>query len=298
MKILFVAKHDAGQADDEGAVAHALEALGHHVYRINEKQGLRAYRWSADLMLSFKFGNVGALEKVKCRKVFWYFDLTSFPDPTIHARGQSRLRWMRSILPHVDLGFATDGDLVARDCSRKLIWLPQGADGRITGMGRANPAAAGAPILFTGISTNGGQGRVSFVEEMAAKYGDDFRHVSSGVYRRDLANLIASSEIVVAPDAPITDRYASNRVWNALGFGAFLLHPRCKFLETMYEDRKEIVYYANREELHDLIAYYRQRPEERRAIAEAGLARTVAEHTYTHRVEKLIAVARERLGLP
>lgn len=296
MKILFVARHGQhNSSDDEGAIASALVSLGHEVTCLNESSGQYAPQYDADLLLFLKWLAPAVLAKMRCRKVFHYFDLVTCPDPTLRSRCRARQQWMREVLPHVDLGFLTDGDHVARDRSRKLVWLPQGADGRIVGRGCVRRPSE--PILFTGIR-NGGQGRASFVDELQARYGKDFRQVSSGVYRRELADLIASSEIVVAPDAPVTDRYASNRVFTSLGFGAFLLHPRCAFLEPMYEDRKEVVYYGSREELHDLIAYFRARPDERRAIAEAGLARTIAEHTYAHRVAKLIATARERLGLP
>lgn len=235
---------------------------------------------------------------MKCPKVFWWFDLINFPDPTIARRCRARRLWMKTVLPHVDLGFVTDGTWQAGNGGGKLIWLPQGADGRIVGRGFSTrpPALTPVPILFTGIR-DGGIGRASFVDEMQARYGGDFRHVNSGVYRRALADLIASSEIVVAPDAPVSGRYWSNRVYNALGFGAFLLHPYCGGLASQYEDRREIVYYRSRGELHELIAYYRQRPEERRAIADAGLARTLREHTYEHRVASLIQTVRERLGV-
>jgi spore maturation protein CgeB len=65
----------------------------------------------------------------------------------------------------------------------------------------------------------------------------------------------------------------------------------------MYADRKEVVYYRSREELHGLIQEYRRAGDERRRIAEAGLARTAKEHTYQHRVATMMGVIKERLGL-
>jgi hypothetical protein len=296
VRVLFVANWRAGAADDEGAVAHALTALGHEVARLDERDSDLACGTGYDLCLFFKWCCPAALARMKCAKAFWFFDLVDYHDSSIAPRCAARRQWMRKIMPTVDLGFCTDGDWVAKgDRYGKLVWLPQGADGRILGVGRASHPAP--PFLFTGIR-NGGRGRASFVDEMRARYGGDFRHVASGVYRRELADLIASSEIVVAPDAPVTDRYASNRIFNVLGFGGFLLHPRCAFLEGMYEDRREVVYYRDRGELHDLIAYYRARPDERRAVAEAGLARTLKDHLYEHRVAELIRTAKERLGLP
>jgi hypothetical protein len=238
----MVCNWQAGGNCDEDAVAHALTELGHTVTRLDESDGRHAPSFEADLCLFFKWRDPATLARIKCPKVFYYFDLIWFRDATIAPRCRGRVQWMREMLPHVDLGFVTDGD-------------------------------------------------------MQARYGRDFRHVQSGVYRRELADLIASSDIVVAPDAPVTDRYCSNRIFNVLGFGGFLLHPYCEFLASMYEDRKEVVFYRSREELHGLIQEYRRAGDERRRIAEAGLARTAKDHTYLHRVATMMGVIKERLGL-
>jgi hypothetical protein len=294
VRVLMVCNWQAGGNCDEDAVAHALTELGHTVTRLDESDGRHAPSFEADLCLFFKWRDPATLARIKCPKVFYYFDLIWFRDATIAPRCRGRVQWMREMLPHVDLGFATDGDFCTRVRGGRLVWLPQGADGRILGAGKAGPRRT--PILFTGIR-NGGQGRASFVDDMQAHYGRDFRHVQSGVYRRELADLIASSDIVVAPDAPVTDRYCSNRIFNVLGFGGFLLHPYCEFLASMYEDRKEVVFYRSREELHGLIQEYRRAGDERRRIAEAGLARTAKDHTYLHRVATMMGVIKERLGL-
>jgi hypothetical protein len=294
LRVLYVANFRAGGACDEDAIAHALTSLGHAVTRLDESDGRHAGDFPCDLLLFHKWRDPATLARLTCRKVFHYFDLVYYPDATIAPRCQARVQWMREMMPRVDLGFATDGDFCARVRSGRLVWLPQGADGRILGAGRAGSRRT--PILFTGIK-NGGRGRASFVDEMEARYGGDFRHVQSGVYRRDLADMIASSDIVVAPDAPVTARYASNRIFNVLGFGGFLLHPYCEFLAGMYEDRKEVVFYRSREELHGLIQEYRRAGDERRRIAAAGLARTAKDHTYQHRVAAMLGVVKERLGL-
>lgn len=291
-RILFVANHSAGGNDDEGAITHALTQLGHEVLCLPESRAQSAPAIDADLCLFVKWSDRETISRLSCPAVFWWFDLVAWHhDITLRSRSRARVEWMRSTLPLVALGFLSDGDYALRQPG-KLHWLPQGADERVAGRGVPRPG--GPEILFTGISRAGGRERQSFVDDLRTRYGRRFEHVERGVYRESLRDLIASAKVVVAPDSPATDRYWSNRVWNALGFGAFLLHPRCERLTECYQDGREIVLYGSREELFRLIDFYLDRPDERAAISEAGLQRTLDEHTYRHRARRLIEVCLER----
>ena len=290
MRILYVAKHDSGGNDDEGAITHALRVLGHEVECIQETHGYKACDMRGDLLLFHKWDDVQSLRRVQCKKVFYYFDLVDYMDSAIVARNAQRIAWMGRIMPFVDRGFCTDGDWAARHPD-KLTWLAQGADERIVGRSTQTLFTT-SPILFTGISRNGGHGRREFVELMKKTYEKDFAHYETGLYREELAKEIHNTKIVVAPNAPVTNRYWSNRVYNALGFGAFMLHPRCRRLESHYEHSIEIVYYDSLEELVDLlIPWYVVKPHIRRRIAEAGLKRTQSEHLYRHRMTTLLEIA-------
>lgn len=302
MKILHIGKHESGGNDDEGAITFALESLGHRVERLREKRVHVAHRMrDVDFILFHHCHDYGALEICRRPKVMWAFDLISYPDPMLERRNQQRRDWMRQVLPVIDVGFLTDGNFVEQDTSRKLHWLPQGADERVIGAGTATDADTHGretiPLLFTGISRGGGQQRVEFVLEMQERYGDAFRHIQRGVYGRALADLIAASQIVVAPSGPVTDRYWSNRAVNVLGFGGFLLHPWSDGLAEMYPRGEGIAFYRGMANLHDQIHYYFANPDLRQRIAANGLARTRAEHTYRHRCAELIEIVKERLGL-
>lgn len=240
-----------------------------------------------------KWEDIQSIKSMNMPKVFWYFDLIDYPDKYIRPRCLRRIRWINEVTPIVDLGFCTDGDWVRKDKSGKLFWLPQGADSRITGRG-TTVAEKPPPILFTG-TANGGEGRSSWVKEMNDNYRRRFNHVSRHVYREELRGLIANTKIVTAPDHPITDQYWSNRVYNVLGFGGFIIHPYCAELAKQYVDGKEIVFYKDRQEMRDQIAYYINKPQARGEIRKAGLKRTLADHTYLHRCRKLIKIVEERV---
>lgn len=312
MRIVYVANHDQSNSnDDEGAITHALVQLGHDVQRLGEAKGHKARRIEgADLYLFHKWQDYNTVQSLRgiAPRVFWYFDLVDFPDPTLRGRCDQRIGWMKNMLPNVELGFCTDGDWVAQGESilenrftdgepyvNKLVWLPQGADERVTGPGVAYPTErVPGSILFTGIRA-GGRVRESFVSEMRWAYGDKFTHVQRGVHGRDMAELVSRHDVVVAPDGPVTDNYWSNRIYNALGFSAFLIHPRCARLQEQYEDGTDLVMYGSRMELHSKMVDYLGDPKKRADIAWSGYLRTLREHTYRHRCERLIEVVRERL---
>ena len=312
MRIIYIGKFDQPHSnDDEGAIAHALTTLGHDVQCVREKVGHRATGLRGDMVLFHHWDDLTAIRQFGCPKVFWYFDLVDYPDPTLTHRCEARKNWMSGMLPVVDMAFLTDGDYVdvINNCGlyspEKAHWLQQGVDVRVTGPGTpsintcesCNRKYTGTDILFTGISKGGGEKRISFVEEMKATYGDRFLHVERKIHGRDLANLIADSKIVVCPDSPVTDKYWSNRVYLMLGFQAFVLHPYTKGLADQYGMSGGIMAYHDRRQLHDWIRDYLQLDESRSIVAKAGYDETMKNHTYIKRCEKLIDTVKQQLKI-
>lgn len=305
MKIAYIANHGCGGNDDEGAIAHALEALGHEVVRLPERGFSIASAARCDLLLSHKWAN-NLPARVNRPWIFWYFDLVDWPDPTLRHRNETRMRWMRENVGRAALGFCTDGDWVDRFnpmSGGKLVWLMQGADERV--VGRDEPTSGKRmPIVFTGIKRGGGRGRIDFVNWMESRFGDRFHHCERGIHRERLRGFLAHANVVVCPDSPVTDRYWSNRIYNAAGFGACVVHPHAKGLEDHYQHEREIICFPrgasaeDRANLESKLFYLLDPDNEpyRRSLGEAALRRTEAEHLYRHRLEVLLRIVRERLG--
>jgi len=200
------------------------------------------------------------------------------------------------------LGFHTDGDWVAQDKTGKLRWLMQGADERVTGPGKSDGYFR-PPLLFMGM-INHGQKRASHIAELKARYGVLLEILGDGgpmrrIHGRALADYL-TGRIVIAPDGPDTDRYWSNRIYQVLGFGGYLLHPYHPFLLEHYRNN-ELVYYRSREECNQLIDYYSNPQkfiweESRNPTAKRGYERTIEEHLYRHRCEELVSIVQERLS--
>lgn len=290
MRILYVAKHNSGYNDDEGAITHALQSLGHTVEKVSERNGSLALNVDADFLLFHGWTDIHTLKKIAIPKVFWYFDLIEYGDVSLGDLCKHRTEQVRAVTDLSQLGFCTDGDWVAKDTTGKLVKLTQGADSRIIGVAKRPKTI---DILFTG-NNKWGVGRKEFVSHMTEKYGGRFVHIRRGCFRESLKNTIARAKVVVCPWSPITPNYWSNRVYVAAGFGACVIHPYVERLAEQYADVHEVAYYRSEKDLHYLIEFYMSETQRDRTKYNA-LTRTIREHTYTHRCRTLIDTVKERL---
>lgn len=291
MRILYSAKHDKRANDNEGAIAHALQELGHDVTCVHERSLAAEWaEWRVRVFDLLLFQNwkppLPDLTEAAWPKVFWYMDRVDYGDDQIlRSWTESRLRWMRTVIPQVTVGVCTDGDWVSRDATGKLMHLMQGCDERVAKLGLKS--GNDIPLLFMGMIYGRGEGRSSWFKELQSTYGGKF-HYKRKCFGRDLIRAIHQTKIVLAPDGPVSDRYFSNRLFVVCSFGGFLLHPFCAHAAELYEDGREVVFYRDRQHMHELIRHYLTRPAERWAIQKAGFERTMREHTYRHRLEVIL----------
>jgi hypothetical protein len=311
MRILYIAKHNSGDNDDEGAIAFALRELGHDVLCVQEKEAavwMSNHSIPVGLILFHKWPEIGrfglrVFGKSMYRvapKAFWYFDLVHSDDPTLVPRAVHRTVWMNVVVPTCTVGFCTDGDWVKKDRHNRLVHLMQGADERCVGFGDMAGSPEHTPILFTGMVRHG-RDRERHIAELRARYGTKLCVLGDAgpkmrMHGRKLADLFSRTSIVLAPNGPQTDNYWSNRIYLSLGFGAFLLHPKCEKLRSHYTPGVEFIEYEGNADCQDKIDYWLGQPWERRLeIAKRGYERTVREHLYRHRCEQLIRTVEERL---
>jgi spore maturation protein CgeB len=107
----------------------------------------------------------------------------------------------------------------------------------------------------------------------------------------EMYNILYNSKIVLNNHISVAENYANNmRLYEATGVGAFLLTDYKDNLHTLFEPGKEVVAYSSAEECAELINYYLEHKEERKAIARAGQERTLAEHTYYERMKELVDI--------
>jgi spore maturation protein CgeB len=83
-------------------------------------------------------------------------------------------------------------------------------------------------------------------------------------------------------------RQIKARTFEVPGAGGFLLTEAAPELERYFAIGSEIVTFASPGELVERARYYLANPDERDAIARAGHARAIAEHTYEQRISQIL----------
>jgi spore maturation protein CgeB len=90
--------------------------------------------------------------------------------------------------------------------------------------------------------------------------------------------------------------YGNNlRLFEATGVGTLLVTDWKANLHEMFEPGKEVIAYRSAEECAELVKYYLEHDEERQAIARAGQQRTLRDHTYYKRMQRLVEIIQKYL---
>ncbi len=135
-------------------------------------------------------------------------------------------------------------------------------------------------------------------------YGADSLNRSSPIVARhhgevwglDMYRALARSRVTLNRHINVAENNANNmRLYEATGVGALLITDRKDNLGELFEVGKEVVAYSSPEEAAELIRYYIAHPDEARAIARAGQARTLKEHTYKNRMNELAPILQRHL---
>ena len=110
---------------------------------------------------------------------------------------------------------------------------------------------------------------------------------------------LAQSRITLNIHIDQAGPYAANmRLFEATGVGTLLITDWKENLHEMLEPGKEVVTYRTPEECTELIQYYLEHDEERKAIARAGQERTLRQHTYYQRMQELVNILERHPSYP
>jgi spore maturation protein CgeB len=117
-------------------------------------------------------------------------------------------------------------------------------------------------------------------------------YTGSPVRHEDLPKLYRNSRININIHHLQSSTSLNLRVFDVPAAGGFLISDAMPGIEEFFEPDREIVLYRSPEELAEKTAFYLERPEERRAIAERARQRVLKEHTFAHRWQRLQEVLR------
>lgn len=136
------------------------------------------------------------------------------------------------------------------------------------------------------------QYRPMLINWLKDKYGDKFKHFGGdglGVMRgKELNQLYANSKIVVGDTLCLNYNYPyywSDRVYETIGRGGFIIHPYIKGMEEHFTDNKHLQFYNYNDMtgLQNIIDYYLQNDAERELIRKQGFEYVKQNHTYLQR---------------
>ncbi len=306
MKIIYLGQFNNPFSDTtEKHIKNAFESLGHTVIPIDETKFHdernrileEIYYENADLFFFHKGGwrhkmtpeqLVEFLTYVTIPKVFWWFDKIS--DKTVEQLSDGRriLRsdWMDLVLGYVDHGFVTDGTFVRRHNYKNLSVLHQGiGDETLDYEGKFNPVYA-KDITFLGKIYGV---RSDWVADLKREFGDKFE-VFNNVFGRNLKDCMASTKITLSPLYPTNEFYWSSRIYQMVGNGGFVIHPRLEGLkEEGWIEGKHYVGYKTYPEMIEKIKYYLKHNKEREKIRTEGHKLCIQRFKYSDRVKELLS---------
>lgn len=129
-------------------------------------------------------------------------------------------------------------------------------------------------------------------KERFAIYGDAGRNVMRG---RALSDLLASAKVVIGDSICFGFKqkyYWSDRIYETIGRGGFIIHPFIKGLEEEFIDKETVVFYdyGDWSSLKDKIDYYIENNREREQIKMSGYRWVKENATYHNRLEQALKV--------
>ncbi|MYL82903.1 glycosyltransferase [Desulfovibrio aerotolerans] len=169
-----------------------------------------------------------------------------------------------------------------------------GAEVSFMGAGYPNRRAAFAQLLDFGLGIFGSDwdgdaalaGRVRFSGRRITTE-EAVRIFNAATINLNLHSSISARECVPAGD------FVNPRTFELAMCGAFQLVSDRTYLPELFAD-DELARFGSMEALREKLAYFLAHPEERADYAARARARALAEHTYAHRMERLLAFVAER----
>jgi len=139
--------------------------------------------------------------------------------------------------------------------------------------------------------------RPKLIDWLHDTYGERFEHYGNGglpgLRGAKLNKLYSSTKIVIGDTLCLGFKYPdywSDRVYETMGRGGFIIHPYIQGMEREFEDKKHLVFYeyGNFKQLKELIDYYLKNDSEREAIRKSGHELVKQNYTYKNRWQQIL----------
>lgn len=112
----------------------------------------------------------------------------------------------------------------------------------------------------------------------------------------EMYRLLRDARIALNRHIAEAEEYANNmRLYEATGAGSLLLTDAKRNLGELFEPGREVVTYDDVDDLVEKAHHYLAHEDERAAVAAAGQARTLRDHTYEVRMRELAEILRKHI---
>lgn len=295
--------------------ANTLESLGHTVHRLQEGKAIAeqifVYAEKSDLLVFIHTHGWQTPGRTTLAQVFDWLKDKGIPTMTYHLDlwfGLDRQKDLES-----DSFYRTIGHFFTVD-KKMADWFNENTSvkGHYLQAGVYEPECYIAekvqqpPHEIAFVGSRGyhpeWQYRPQLIDWLKETYGQRFAHYGNdgnGVIRGEALNrLYADTKVVVGDTLCLNFDYPyywSDRVYETMGRGGFIIHPYIKGMEEHFEDGKHLAFYTygDFDELKEKIDYYLEHDTERETIRMAGFEYIKKNHTYTNRWQTII----KELGL-
>lgn len=285
-----------------------LESMGHNVIRLQEtditSEDIFKNAINSDLFVWVHTHGWNTPGIITMQEVLLKLKKHNIPSMTYHLDlwlGLSRQRDLRRkpVYQHIDHFFTVDRKMAEWFNARTNVkghYVPAGVYDKECVY---TPTTPKEDVIFVGSKTYHPEWpyRPKLINFLSKTYGTRFNlygREGRGIVRgQDLNNLYASTKVVVGdtlcPNFNYPD-YWSDRIYETIGRGGFLIHPYINGLEKEFEDKKHVVFYEynNLNQLQELINYYLEHDTEREEIRRSGHELVKNNYTYKNRWEAIL----------
>jgi spore maturation protein CgeB len=191
-----------------------------------------------------------------------------------------------------------------RQRSKRADYLPHAFETTILDRLGPAPAAPETGVCFVGSLTSEHLDRLGLLERIAARVsmtcwvrGGEIVPEGSPlkatlrppVWGYDMYRVLRNSRVVLNRHVDFALGVAANiRLYETTGVGTLLLTDHANNLGELFEGGRECAVYRDADECVRLIEHYLRHEDQRRQVAAAGQARTLRQHTFRQRMQRLI----------
>jgi spore maturation protein CgeB len=115
-------------------------------------------------------------------------------------------------------------------------------------------------------------------------------------YHRELPLVFSGTDVNVNATSFQMVSAVNQRVFDTAACGAFLVTDRQPDMDELFDRTRETACYDDAAQAKDHVAYYLKHPRARHEITQRARRRVLGEHTYVHRLTRMITVMKHEFG--